>query len=157
MFVIQSASNPSANEMAFAASFNFRVVKCEMRSPILPFGTVWRLSKFAAHMSGKPSSSVNTTSVGMLRIVDVIGATVTAFNTGIAESRVRIKTGRFLSGVLNVYQQISPLFTRRPSPVRYSTRQIRQARQVCAHSPQRAGLLLPGPGAAESRLRARHG
>jgi hypothetical protein len=47
----------------------------------------------------------------MLRIVDVIGATVTEFNTVIAESRVRISTGRFLSGVLKVYQQISPLFT----------------------------------------------
>ena len=38
--VIQSASNPSANEMAFAASFIFRVVRCEMRSPMLPFDTV---------------------------------------------------------------------------------------------------------------------
>ena len=38
--VIQSASNPSANEMAFAASFIFRVVRCEIRSPMLPFGTV---------------------------------------------------------------------------------------------------------------------
>jgi hypothetical protein len=38
--VIQSASNPSANEMAFAASFIFQVVRCEMRPPMLPFGTV---------------------------------------------------------------------------------------------------------------------
>jgi hypothetical protein len=45
-----------------------------MRSPTLPFGTVWSLSKFAAHVAGRPSSSVNTTSVGMLRILDVIGA-----------------------------------------------------------------------------------
>ena len=31
-----------------------------------------------------------------------------------AESRVRISTGRLLSGVLNVYQQTSPRFTPRP-------------------------------------------
>src|ERR1700730_14328590 len=126
--------------MALAASFNFRVVKCEMRSPILPLGTVFRLSKFAAHVAGKPSSSVNTTSVGMLRIVDVIGATVTAFNTAIAESRVRISTGRFLSGVLNVYQQTSPLFTRRPSPARYSKRRIPRARRAYVYSLPRGGL-----------------
>ena len=61
---------------------------------------------------------------GMLRIVDVIGATVTEFNTAIAESRVRISTGRLLSGVLNVYQQISPRFTWCPSPARCSRRRI---------------------------------
>jgi hypothetical protein len=31
---------------------------------------------------------------------------------------VRISTGRFLSGALNVYQQTSPRFTMLPSPVR---------------------------------------
>jgi hypothetical protein len=35
-----------------------------------------------------------------------------------AESRVRISTGRRLSGVLNVYQQTSPRFTTHPNPVR---------------------------------------
>jgi hypothetical protein len=59
-----------------------------------------------------------TTSVGILRIVEVMGATVTEFSTAIAESRVRIRTGRFLSGALNVYQYTSPRFTMLPSPVR---------------------------------------
>jgi hypothetical protein len=53
-------------------------------------GIVWRVSKLAAQVPGNPSSSVNTTSVGMLRIVEVIGATVSAFRTAIAESQVRI-------------------------------------------------------------------
>jgi hypothetical protein len=43
---------------------------------------------------------------------------VTECSTAMAESRVRIRTGRFLSGVLNVYQQTSPRFTMYPSPVR---------------------------------------
>ena len=77
-----------------------------------------RLSKFAAQVFGNPSSSVKTTSVGILRIVEVMGATVTEFSTAIAESRVRIRTGRFLSGALNVYQHTSPRFTMLPSPVR---------------------------------------
>jgi hypothetical protein len=54
----------------------------------------------------------------MLRIVEVIDAIVIEFRTGIAESRVRIRTGRFLSGVLNVYQQTSPRFTECPSLAR---------------------------------------
>jgi hypothetical protein len=89
-----------------------------MRSPILLLGTVWRLSKFAAQVSGNPSASVRMTSVGILRIVEVMGETVTECSTAIAESRVRISTGRFLSGVLNAYQQTSPRFTMYPSPVR---------------------------------------
>ena len=54
----------------------------------------------------------------MLRIVEVMGAIVIELSTGIAELRVRIKTGRRLSGCLNVYQQMSPRFTWRPSPAR---------------------------------------
>lgn len=37
-----------------------------------------------------------------------MGATVTVFRKAIAESRVRINTGRFLSGALEVYQQTCP-------------------------------------------------
>src|SRR5580692_10107327 len=83
-----------------------------MRSPILLFGTVWILSKFAAHVLGKPSASVSTISVGILRIVDVMGATVTECSTAMAESRVRMSTGRLLLGVLNVYRHTSPRFIR---------------------------------------------
>ena len=113
---IQSSFKPSAKDTAAPASFIFRAVNRAIRSPMLLLGTVWRLSKFAAQVFGRPSSLVNTTSVGMLRIVEVIGAMVTEFSTSIAESRVTISTGRLLSGALKVYQQISPRFTMRPNP-----------------------------------------
>ena len=61
--------------MASAASFIFLEVSRTIRAPMLLLGTVCRLSKFAAHVFGNPSASVKMTSVGMLRIVDVIGAT----------------------------------------------------------------------------------
>jgi hypothetical protein len=112
-----SPSRPSANDTAAPACCIFATVKRAMRAPMLLLGTVWRLSKFAAQVFGNPSSAVNTTSVGMLRIVEVMGATVTECSTAMAESRERIKTGRFLSGALNVYQHTSPRFTQRPSPV----------------------------------------
>ena len=78
---IQSSFKPSANDTAAPASFIFRAVNRAIRSPMLLLGTVWRLSKFAAQVFGKPSSSVNTTSVGILRIVEVIGAMVTEFGS----------------------------------------------------------------------------
>lgn len=89
-----------------------------MRLPILLLGTVWRLSKVAAHVPGRPSSFVKTTSVGMHRIVNVMGAIVTEFTTDRAESRVRINTARVLSGVFKEYRHTSPRFTRRPSLAR---------------------------------------
>ena len=66
----------------------------------------------------------------MPRIVDVIGATVTLFSTGIAESRVRISTGRRLFGAGNVYQQTSPRFTSCPNPADRATARIRRAEVV---------------------------
>jgi hypothetical protein len=42
---------------------------------------------------------------------------------------MRIRTGRFLSGVLNVYQQTSPRFTERPNPAHSAKHRTRPARQ----------------------------
>ena len=56
------------------------------------------LSKLAAQASGSPSDSVSTTSVGILRIVDVMGAMVMLLSIAIAQSRGRIRIGRRLSG-----------------------------------------------------------
>ena len=53
----------------------------------------------------------------MSLIVDVIGATVTSPKYPNIESRVRIRTGLFLSGALNLYHRISPLFIHPPNPV----------------------------------------
>lgn len=61
-----------------------------MQLLILLFGTDWILSKFASHVLGKPSASVSTTSVGILRIVEETGATVTECKIAMAESRGRI-------------------------------------------------------------------
>jgi len=55
----------------------------------------------AAQVFGNPWASVRTTSVGIPRIVGVMGATVTECSTATAESRVWIRTGCFLPGVLN--------------------------------------------------------
>src|ERR1700704_1697823 len=120
---------------------------------MLLLGTVCRLSKFAAHVFGNPSASVKMTSVGMLRIVDVIGATVTAFNTPMAESRVRISTGRLLSGVLNLYQQTSPRFTPRPNPAHRSRRRTHRGRQAFARSLRCGELPLPEFSAVEFQPR----
>src|SRR5882757_1208738 len=92
------------------------------------------LSRFAAQVSGSPSSEVSKTSVGILRIVDVMGATVTLFSTAIAESRVKISTGRRLFGAGNVYQQTSPRFIDCPNPVDRAMRRIRPAKAVALHS-----------------------
>ncbi len=93
---LQPSIKASANETAAAACFIFGRDNRVIRSPIWLLGTVWRLSKFTAQVCGSPSSSVSTTSVGMLRTVEVSGAMVTEFRMAIADSRVRIRTGRLL-------------------------------------------------------------
>src|SRR5258708_13531809 len=105
------------------------------------------LSRFAAQVSGSPSSVVSKTSVGILRIVDVMGATVTLFSTAIAESRVRISTGRRLLGAGNVYQQTSPRFNNGPNPVDRARRRIRPAMAVALPSrpPDLLRVYLPAP------------
>ena len=84
-------------------------------APILPFDTVWIWSKLIAHSRGIPSFSVRITSLGISLIVDVTGAIVTSPRYSSAEARDRIRTGRFLSGDLNLYHLISPLFNYFPN------------------------------------------
>src|SRR5581483_1648092 len=139
--------------MAAAASFIFLEVSRAIRPPMLLLGTVWRLSRLAAQVFGNPSASVKMTSVGMLRIVDVIGAMVTAFNTPIAESRVRISTGRLLSNVLNVYQQTSPRFPPPPNPPHRSRRRTRRGRRASARSLRYGELPHPEFSAVEFQPR----
>lgn len=64
-----------------------------------------------------PSSVVSTTSVSRPRIVRVICTTMISFSELITLSRVRRRTGRFLSGAANVYQRISPRCTELLPPV----------------------------------------
>src|SRR5271163_1994875 len=111
--------------MAPVAAFIFEADRCAIGALKLDLGTVWILSKLAAQVSGRPSWAVSTTSVGILRMVEVIGAMVTLFSTAIAESRVRMSTGRRLLGAGNVYQHTSPRCITRPSPARESSCRIR--------------------------------
>jgi hypothetical protein len=90
--------SPSAKPMAVAAAFILAAERWAIGAPMFAFGTVCMLSKLAAQVSGSPSDAVSTTSVGILRIVDVMGAMVMLLSIAIAESRVRIKMGRRLSG-----------------------------------------------------------
>ncbi len=52
----------------------------------------------------------------MSLIVDVIGATVTSPKYSNIVFLVSITTGRFLSGLLNLYHLTSPLFINHPIP-----------------------------------------
>jgi len=68
-------------------------------------------SKFSAHVTGMPSSWVRTNSVAKPRTVLVTGTTINSFRFPITSLRVRIITGRRLSGSRNVYHRISPRLT----------------------------------------------
>lgn len=69
------------------------------------------------YTEGMPSSVVKTTSVVSPLIIRVAGATMISLRRSITSLRVRIRTGRRLSGKPNVYQRISPRFNRcSPSP-----------------------------------------
>lgn len=78
-----------------------------MSEPMRPLQTVYRWSTLMAHSLLIPSRLFNTTSEGISRIVEVIGATVTSPRNWIAEFLVRISTGLSLSGWGNLYQRIS--------------------------------------------------
>jgi hypothetical protein len=74
---------------------------CATRFPSRSFETVTALCRFTAHGDFIPSSTFKTTSEGTLRIVEVMGATVTFARYGMALLRVRITTGRSLSAEAN--------------------------------------------------------
>jgi len=109
--------NPKAKSRADRNSDIFIGFNVVITGPIFPLETVWMWSRFTAQSLGMPSSFVNKTSVGISRMVEVIGATDTSPKKSNAESRVRITTGRFLSGLANLYQRTSPLFMVPPKPV----------------------------------------
>jgi hypothetical protein len=69
-------------------------------------------SKFRAHSAGIAFSVVKTISLDKPRMVRVAGTAMISFNWSITSFRVRIRTGRRLSGTRNVYHWISPRFTK---------------------------------------------
>ena len=123
----------SANRTAFATCSIFTVERLPTGPPSRLRGTVCKWSQFTAQSRGGPSSFASTTSLGMLRIVEVNGATVTSPRLEMMESRVRIRTGLRLSGRANLYHRISPRrITRhsmihRPRPNRLPEPQTRAA------------------------------
>ena len=100
--------------MALLTIFNFSGESVVMTGPILFFETVCIWSKLIAQSFFIPSFRERKTSLGISRIEVVTGATVTSPRYLRMESRVKISTGRFLSGGLNLYQGISPRFIYRP-------------------------------------------
>jgi hypothetical protein len=97
-------------------------------------GTVRRLSQFATHSSGNPSPGPSGTSDRMPLTVLVRGATTTADKTGMAASRLKMRTGRRPAGGPRSAQWISPRLT---TP-------RRSRRQAFERSPREAD---PGAGA----------
>jgi len=103
-----------AKRIARPTSTIFPGGKDVINDPIFPFETVCKWSQLTAQSKGTPSAFERNTSDGMLRTVLVMGATVTSPRYSKTESRVRIRTGLFLSGRVNLYQRISPCFIRHP-------------------------------------------
>ena len=103
-----------AKRIARPTSTIFVGGKDVINDPIFPFETVCKWSQLTAQSKGTPSAFERNTSDGMLRTVLVMGATVTSPRYSKTESRVRIRTGLFLSGSVNLYQRISPCFIRHP-------------------------------------------
>ncbi len=112
----------SAKPIALVTALMFAGERRVIKAPIFPFDTVCMWSQLMAQSWCMPSCFERKTSLGIFLTVVVMGATVTSPRYCRIESRVRIKTGRFLSGAANLYHRISPRFTRHPRPVHPPTR-----------------------------------
>ena len=93
--------------------------KDAINDPIFLFETVCKWSQLTTQSWGMPSAFERNTSDGISRIVVVMGAMVTSPRYSSAEFRVRMRTGRFLSGGTNLYQRISPCFIHHPTPAQF--------------------------------------
>jgi hypothetical protein len=108
-----------AKRIARTTSTIFNRGRDVINDPIFLFETVCKWSQLTAQFWGMPSAFERNTSEGILRTVDVMGAIVTSPRYSNTESRVRIRTGRFLSGGINLYQRISPCFIHHPTPAQF--------------------------------------
>jgi len=112
-----------------------------INDPIFPFKTVCKWSQLTAQSRGMPSAFERNTSDGILRTIVVMGATVTSPRYSNTESRVRIRTGLFLSGFKNLYQRISPCFIRHPRPALFPKPKTHRQQPGAAHTP--GGVCAP--------------
>jgi hypothetical protein len=129
---------PSAKPSALQISSRRSELSVPTRRPSKSFGTVTRLCRFTAHGPLSPSASLNCTSEATSRMVEVIGATVTAARYGMTLFLVKTTTGLRLSGRAKGQRRMSP-------------RVIAPATLPPAPSAQ----PLQGPGAALDRHGAR--
>ena len=139
---------PSAKPRALHTSLSRSALRTATRRPRCAFDTVATLCRLTAHGPFIPSTSVRRTSDGTSRIVEVMGATVTADKYAIALSRVSTSTGRCLSGRAKRYSRISPRSiapaTLPPAP----SQQLQRSYQDAAGSP--GDRELPGPASQDA-------
>src|SRR5579863_5673582 len=138
---------PRANPKAAQTSCSRSELSAATRRPRCALDTVTTLWRLMAQMPFIPSASVSTTSDGTPRMVDVMGATVTADTQSRALGRVSTTTGLpllVLSGLENLYRRTSP-------------RAIVPATTPPAPKPQhlaRVADTFDNPGGREPRSRA---
>lgn len=104
----------NAKLMASRISLSFSFDKEVIIEPTFDFDTVWIWSQLMAQSFRMPSRRDKITSLGISLIVEVTGAIVTSPKYSKMEFLVKITTGRFLSGCLNLYHLTSPRFTNHP-------------------------------------------
>jgi len=83
-----------------------------------------------------------------------MGAIVTSPRYSNTESRVRIRTGRFLSGGMNLYQRISPCFIHHPKSAQFPKLRTHRRQRGIARTPGDAGVLVAQGCSAQGRHEA---
>src|SRR4030043_73599 len=131
-----------AKRIARPTSIIFDGGKDVISGPIFAFETACKWSQLTAQSWGMPSAFERNTSDGILRTVVVTGAIVTSPRYSNTESRVRIRTGRFLSGGTNLYQRISPCFIRHPKSARFPKPKTRRQKPDAVHTRGDASALV---------------
>ena len=103
--------HPSENRKAAQTSCIRAALKLATRRPNRSCETVTALCRLTAHRPFIPSPTPRITSEGTSRMVEEIGATVTVERCPTALSRVKMTTGRCLSGDANRQRWTSPRFS----------------------------------------------
>lgn len=150
-------SKPHAMSSARRASTHRDSGRLHKAGPIRSRCASATWSKFSAHTVGIPSPVVKTTSVVNPRIVRVAGTTMISFRRSMTSSRVRIRTGRRLSGSRNVYQRILPRLNRYPPSPRRPKQAARRPRKTRRAKVARTGRRMRRrPVASQSTAAAAH-
>ncbi len=125
-----TSSNPHEVRRARRTSDHFESGRVQSGDPMRSRRARDKWSELRAHTTGIPSSGERATAVARPRMVRVTGTTMTSLRWSMTSLRVRIRTGRRLSGSRNVYQRISPRFKRSPPNRRSPTREVRHRLRI---------------------------